>query len=258
MSGQASAVISVAESQVGYHEGYKNGHWDNIQKYSAEVPGLTWSQGQPWCAVFVSWAALQAGLAALFPCTASCATGVKWYQDKGRWSEYPAVGAQVFYGAGGGSHTGLVEHFDDNWIYTVEGNTNVNGSAEGDGVYRRTRARRDPYVFGYGYPEYAGGIYSADPAYAAQNPAQAPQGDAPFPGAAWFHNAPDDPLITAMGYRLEAEHCSAYKVGPGPQWSDADRTSYRLWQLKLGFRGADADGWPGPVSWSKLHVPAQG
>ncbi|MTE19494.1 N-acetylmuramoyl-L-alanine amidase [Streptomyces sp. TRM43335] len=77
----------------------------------------------------------------------------------------------------------------------------------------------------------------------------------PFPGAAWFRGAPRSPIVTAMGRRLVAEGCSRYAVGPGPQWTDADRRSYAAWQRRLGFTGADADGWPGEVSWRALRVP---
>src|SRR5690606_11460424 len=77
----------------------------------------------------------------------------------------------------------------------------------------------------------------------------------PYPGAAWFKKSPRSDLVTRMGKRLVAEGCSAYQVGPGPQWSEADRKSYRKWQLKLGYRGSDADGWPGKVSWDRLKVP---
>ncbi|MFD6363650.1 peptidoglycan-binding protein [Streptomyces roseolus] len=77
----------------------------------------------------------------------------------------------------------------------------------------------------------------------------------PFPGAAFFRNAPSSPVITAMGRRLTAEGCGHYQVGPGPRWTEADRRSYEAWQRKLGFRGADADGWPGAASWNALKVP---
>ncbi|MFJ4666737.1 peptidoglycan-binding protein [Kitasatospora purpeofusca] len=80
-------------------------------------------------------------------------------------------------------------------------------------------------------------------------------GLASFPGADYFHNNPRSSLITAMGKRLVEEGCSAYSSGPGPQWTDADRQSYAKWQRKLGYSGADADGWPGPSSWAKLRVP---
>ncbi|MGY1440171.1 CHAP domain-containing protein [Streptomyces reniochalinae] len=125
------SVIKIAKGEVGTHEGYSNGHWNNDQKYSKETPTLGWSNYQAWCATFVSWVAYKAGAANLFPCTASCLTGVSWFKQRGRFSEYPAVGAQVFYGSGGGSHTGLVVAFDANTITTVEGNTNTTGAPKG-------------------------------------------------------------------------------------------------------------------------------
>ncbi|MDJ0343505.1 peptidoglycan-binding protein, partial [Streptomyces sp. PH10-H1] len=39
------------------------------------------------------------------------------------------------------------------------------------------------------------------------------------------------------------------------QWTDTDRRSYAAFQVKIGYRGTDADGWPGPVSWAQLRVP---
>ncbi|MCG3043333.1 peptidoglycan-binding protein [Streptomyces sp. S1A] len=77
----------------------------------------------------------------------------------------------------------------------------------------------------------------------------------PFPGARWFRTRPRSPIVTEMGRRLVAEGCSEYAVGPGPQWTDADRRSYAAWQRRLGFTGADADGWPGETSWRALRVP---
>ncbi|MFE1842028.1 peptidoglycan-binding protein [Streptomyces sp. NPDC059515] len=77
----------------------------------------------------------------------------------------------------------------------------------------------------------------------------------PFPGSAFFKSAPRSAIVTAMGKRLVAEGCSAYASGPGPQWTESDRLSYQKWQRKLGYSGADADGWPGKASWDKLRVP---
>lgn len=58
-----------------------------------------------------------------------------------------------------------------------------------------------------------------------------------------------------MGKRLVAEGCGRYEVGPGPDWSEADRKSYAAWQRKLGYSGTDADGIPGKASWDRLKVP---
>lgn len=77
----------------------------------------------------------------------------------------------------------------------------------------------------------------------------------PFPGSGFFHGGRYSPVITAMGRRLVAVGCGRYNHGPGPNWTNADRDSYRAWQKKLGYTGSDADGIPGKTSWDKLHVP---
>ncbi|MFB7307464.1 peptidoglycan-binding protein [Streptomyces sp. NPDC056192] len=77
----------------------------------------------------------------------------------------------------------------------------------------------------------------------------------PFPGAAFFRAGRHSAVITAMGKRLVAEGCGRYEVGPGPDWSEADRKSYAAWQRKLGYLGTDADGIPGKASWDRLKVP---
>ena len=158
-------LIAIARGQIGYHESYADGHWTNHEKYAHMVPGLAWVSdgGYPWCAVFVSWCAMKAGVADLFPRTASTDYGAAWFKQRGQWSEYPAVPAQVFFGTNGDMyHTGLVVDFDADTITTVEGNTNTSGSAEGDGVYLKKHARRDVHVQGYGYPKGLV-VRSADP-----------------------------------------------------------------------------------------------
>lgn len=95
----------------------------------------------------------------------------------------------------------------------------------------------------------------AAPAPKPPAPAPAAPRHQPFPGAAFFRSNPSSPVVTAMGRRLMAEGCGRYQVGPGPRWSEADRRSYEAWQRKLGFRGSDADGWPGAASWNALKVP---
>ena len=79
-----------------------------------------------------------------------------------------------------------------------------------------------------------------------------------FPGGDFFTAKPTSPIITAMAERLVAEDCSAYPEGEevNSEWDDADLESYKLWQQKLGYSGADADGWPGVSSWDALKVPA--
>ncbi|MFI6055495.1 peptidoglycan-binding protein [Streptomyces violascens] len=77
----------------------------------------------------------------------------------------------------------------------------------------------------------------------------------PFPGVDFFRSYPQSPIVTAMGRRLVAEGCSAYREGPDPQWTGADVQSYAKWQRKIGYSGGAADGWPGRKSWDALKVP---
>lgn len=171
-------IIATAKAEVGYHEGYSGGHWNNVEKYAGQVPGMSWvsGEGQPWCAVFNCWLDVKAGLKpdVDFPLTASCDIAGNWFKAQKRWSSYPAVGAWVFFGTASDlSHTGRVVAYDDTWIWTVEGNTNDSGAREGDGVYAKKHARRETRVVGYGYPKFAEGIDSADPKWAAAKPTTA-------------------------------------------------------------------------------------
>lgn len=162
----AKKMIALARTQVGYKEGDRN-----KQKYADEVPTLEWAQNQPWCATFVSWLALKTGASKLYPRSASCDAGGTWFKQQDRWSTYPAVGAQVFYGYPHDlNHTGIVYKYDAEYIYTIEGNTNDSGSREGDGVYFKKRLRRGTNVIGYGYPKFPIGIESADPKYKDEAP----------------------------------------------------------------------------------------
>ena len=161
--GQTDTLIAIEKTEVGYREGFSNGHYNNHQKFSPAVPGLEWSQNQAWCQTFQSWAFQQAGVKSLAPVTASCLAAVDWYKSRGRFSYYPAIGAMVFFGATGGQHVGLVHKYDADYAYTIEGNTNANGSAEGHGVYLKKRARRDAHLYGYGLPKFEEGIVTADP-----------------------------------------------------------------------------------------------
>ncbi|THC88373.1 hypothetical protein EYZ11_012183 [Aspergillus tanneri] len=64
--------------------------------------------------------------------------------------------------------------------------------------------------------------------------------------------------IVGLCMRLVDEGCNEYNLGPGPNWTDANQASYKCWQEKLGYNGADADGWPGKKSWNLLRVPLTG
>lgn len=279
MTSQADKLYQVENAQVGYHEGRDpNGNWSNHQKYSPAVPGLEWSQDEAWCMTMQSWCPRQvAGLAALFPVTASTAAGYQFYKNKGRTSAYPALGALVFFGPGAGSHVGFVYAYDALYIYTIEGNTNTSGSAQGDGVYRQKRVRKDSYVFGYGYPAYVDGIVTADPGHAVAGSRYAASGGlslatAPADNRPWVSliqiewagrtSAADEnrqngsdtshddvAKMQAALNKLGFLKTNTFTVGV---FNPQDKEAYAAFQRSLGLKGADADGIPGETSLTAL------
>ncbi|WP_372351473.1 peptidoglycan-binding protein [Streptomyces sp. KL116D] len=74
-----------------------------------------------------------------------------------------------------------------------------------------------------------------------------------FPGAASFGPGADNAYVTQLG-RLLVERGGKrfYTQGPGPRWGDADRRATQAFQRAQGWTGADADGIPGPTTWSYL------
>ncbi|MFJ5066521.1 peptidoglycan-binding protein [Kitasatospora sp. NPDC088556] len=294
---------------------------------------------------------MKAGVPGLYPRTASCSNGVDWFQSRGRWSGYPAVGSQVFYGSGGGTHTGIVAAYDETTIYTIEGNTSTENDANGNKVMRRTRRRRDSYVYGYGLPQFTEGIVTADPALQgrpgytyrasasgpagnsgsnsgstsgstrtvtvragqtitaiaaaagitvtallalnpsvqshpdqitpgdtitvpavpgesqepahpdpepAPNPTPPPTNTSSFPGTDKFGPGANNAFVTKLGQLLvQRGGARFYSEGPGPRWSEADRQAVRAFQLAQGWTGSSADGIPGPQTWALL-VTGQG
>lgn len=167
--GIARKVIAVATKQIGYREGFSNGHWNNKEKFAAEVPGLAWANYQPWCDVFVAWCFAQVNALDLIPVSASVAESRDEWKKRGRFSYRPGIGAQALFGINGDEHTGIVKAYTKKYVVSIEGNTNDDGSAEGNGVYRHTRLRHSNEVYGYGYPKFPEGIVNADPKFASEN-----------------------------------------------------------------------------------------
>ncbi|MET9563207.1 MULTISPECIES: peptidoglycan-binding protein [Streptomyces] len=74
-----------------------------------------------------------------------------------------------------------------------------------------------------------------------------------YPGAAAFGPGANNAYVTRLGRMLVARGAgSFYLSGPGPRWSEADRRATRAFQQAQGWTGADADGLPGPATWSYL------
>lgn len=140
---------------------------NNIQKYGEWYP----NNGQPWCAMFVSWCWNQAGLSTDILCKyQSCTAGMKWCTENGimhyvqdfRFNEplaqgisqnqykedyQPVTGDIVFFLSSGMSHTGICIYADDTYLYTIEGNTS-------DRVAIKRWSLQDARITGYAHPKY--------------------------------------------------------------------------------------------------------
>jgi hypothetical protein len=161
-------LISVASSQLGAHEEPAN---SNQTIYGAWY-GL---DGNPWCAMFVSWAFCEALGASPFPASTSkgfayCPSGAAWFVRNGQWrdrSVTPERGWVVFFdfpgdGIGRISHVGIVtEPLPDGRVATIEGNTNAAGSRTGGTVLTHHRSPAGG-IAGYGVVDFGSSARSSD------------------------------------------------------------------------------------------------
>src|ERR1044072_672936 len=250
MSGRED-MIAAMESLVGLGE--RDGSQNKVQAWYRNRNGAEYSGNFAWCDASISWAAVQSGTYdAVFHGTdyAYTVAHAARFQAAGEW-HVGASGIQrgdiVFFdwsgtnSVGAIDHVGIVTSVSGSTVYTIEGNI---------GNVCARKVRYENYIAGYGRPKYP----------AASKPSGSTGSGStvkyqPFPGASWFKASPKSSIVTRMGERLVAEKCSAYKSGPGPQWTTVAKASYQKWQKKLGYPGSDADGWPGKTSWDKLKVP---
>lgn len=141
-------LLQIAQAEVGTKETGSNECKYNDWYYGHHVAGSAY----PWCAVFVSWCANQAGMLNTFiPKTASCSEGMSWYSKKGwykqKGSYTPQAGDIIYFG--GGSHTGIVKSCDGSTVHTIEGNSS-------NSVKENSYSVGSSYISGYGAYEGAG------------------------------------------------------------------------------------------------------
>ena len=158
----AADLIAVAQTQIGYMEGSLAGTTqgnNDCTKYG-EWYGLNYN---PWCAMFVSWCANQAGIpTSVIPKHASCDVGMTWFINNGRWqyaayyggNYTPQPGDIVYFGVKLSSgfdstHVGIIYKSDSKNIYVLEGNSSAK-------VQTVSYSLGSSYVLGYGTPDYGG------------------------------------------------------------------------------------------------------
>lgn len=126
-------ILGIAQSQVGVREATGNNDGAAVEAF------LTYTgnkKGEPWCASFISWVYGKAGFS-----TPKTAWSPSLFPIARLVSEPQAadVFGIHFPKLNRIAHCGIVERSKGNWIYSIEGNTNLAGSREGDGVYRKLR-----------------------------------------------------------------------------------------------------------------------
>ncbi|MFE7191171.1 peptidoglycan-binding protein [Kitasatospora sp. NPDC057541] len=74
-----------------------------------------------------------------------------------------------------------------------------------------------------------------------------------FPGADKFGPGANNDFVRQLGEQLVRKgYGASYTQGPGPRWTESDRRNVQAFQEAQGWRGAEADGYPGPDTWRRL------
>ncbi|MER5205920.1 peptidoglycan-binding protein [Streptomyces sp. NPDC002825] len=74
-----------------------------------------------------------------------------------------------------------------------------------------------------------------------------------FPGRGYFRPGQSNAYVEKLGKQLVKRGFGKhYLSGPGPRWTEADRRNVEAFQRAQGWRGAAADGYPGPETWRRL------
>ena len=126
-------LVAYAKAEIGVREQTGKNDGKRVEEYLA-VAGL--KKGQPWCAAFVSWLFAKEGFSRprsgwspdLFPSSRLARSALPGDVLGIYFQEYRRI-----------AHVGLIEKMVGDWCFSYEGNTNNNGSREGDGVYHRRR-----------------------------------------------------------------------------------------------------------------------
>ncbi|MEU7889602.1 CHAP domain-containing protein [Microbispora bryophytorum] len=145
----ARQLLDAVRPELGYRERAgkhtKFGEWyaDNVAKDSD-------FKAAPWCDMFVSWAADQAGVQGHVGEFALTTRHAEWFKEHHAWSGKPEPGAVVFFDWSGSKkirdidHVGIVEKVVGGKVHTIEGNV--------DGVWLKRKVRDTSKIVGYGLP----------------------------------------------------------------------------------------------------------
>ena len=146
---QATDLVEVARTQVGYHEGT-----NNYTKYNVWFGSLNgYGYNYAWCQTFVAWCANQAGIpTSMIPRVSGTVSGMDFFKKNGTWKDAgitPEKGDIIYLysKSSSGYHVGIVADVSGGQISTIEGNSS-------DQVAERSYSVGNSSIVGYGCPEY--------------------------------------------------------------------------------------------------------
>lgn len=134
-------ILNIARSQLHVRETGKNNYGKEIKEYLAYTKV---AEGNPYCAAFISWVFFKAGYPAprtawspsLFPLHRR----IKNPQAADLLGIYSFTKQRIV-------HCGIVEKLENDWIVSLEANTNNDGSSDGNGNYRKWRHKRTVWCY---------------------------------------------------------------------------------------------------------------
>ncbi len=139
-------ILDLARSQIGTTEFPPNSN--NVKYNTAYYGGKVNNPDLHWCAVFIWWLFRELGISKLYyggGKTAYVPTLLGWARQEGLVVDEPRAGDLVcfdFRGNGKAGHIGLCEHYDGQYVTTIDGNTGVGNEANGGAVMARRRHRK--------------------------------------------------------------------------------------------------------------------
>ena len=179
------SVVRIAANEVGYLEKQSNAQLEdktanagdkNYTKYGV----LTHTNGDFWCASFVSWCFYEAcgqdmsktQQVLCGPISAACNSLMSNFKKAGRFDKTPKIGDCIFFKGSrhsGANHIGIVSAVNGNSITTIEGNTASGSSVidNGGAVAIKSYDINHQDILGFGHPVFDGetnfaGITSAN------------------------------------------------------------------------------------------------
>lgn len=199
----STKVVKLAKAEVGYKEKASNSQLNdktanagsrNWNKYAAYIDEKCpdfyngKKNGYDWCDIFNDYIHIVAAgdpeiaRKALYQPTkstgAGCTYSAQFYRDNNAWTNggnKPMIGDQIFFGERGNEyHTGIVVDVDDNFVYTVEGNSS-------EMVSDRKYLLSDNSISGYGHPNYSDSFKSTLTSTSATKPLAPKQSTVTFP-----------------------------------------------------------------------------